>query len=124
MVLTHTNNRVAALLSAAQWLRLLGENTDGRSLTEVQTALRSAMLAVEGELVRGEDGATALEPRLIPAVNRIQADLSALLMQLWEGSQTAAHPETFTLLPRQLERMADRILDLLHEAATPVGTAG
>ena len=123
MVVTHKDERVASLLSAAQRLRRLGEASEGYSLGQVQTALRSAMAAVEDELMKGEDGVVELEPRLIPAVDRLREDLSALLMQLWEESR-AASTETFTLLPRQLDRIADRILDLLHESMTPVGTAG
>lgn len=98
----------------------------------VRDALRKCILAVETRLdyLLGPKGMEAEiardEPRLIPALDRLEAALAGLLVDFWEtkGQQTSrAEEETLRLqeLLRHLREVAGNEFMLVHEAFNTTG---
>lgn len=104
-----------SLLAAAEDLRRLGNHPDAIDWpAEALPAVRAAIVAVEGELdalyardSRGEL-VTQAEPRLIHAVEELQAHLARELVTLWEMKEASTDAAEKT----QIAGAALRLLDL------------
>ena len=136
-----TNSEIAdcppppSLLACAVELRLAVDALDaGGPLSELHAAIRRAMTAVEREL-GGTSGGNGLlanvattEPRLRPAIERLEVGLAEMLIALWETKRGT--PDTSTPVPdlvpvaRRLRRLADQAVDLLHQSMLPLGGGG
>ena len=121
-----------SLLEAAEALRAAAAASDrGDPASDVvQAALRNAVLVVEHELGSPRGGGkgslesvAALEPRLIPAMERIEAELAELLVLLWQSRRGEGAPKPeLKLVSQRLARLADRIQAVLHESTRAVGS--
>ena len=107
-----------SLLNAAEELRRLGSHPDALDWpVEALPAVRAAIVAVEGELdalyVRDRQGdlVTQAEPRLIHAVEELQANLAKELVSLWEMKES----EPGTVEKAQIADAARRLVELAEK---------
>jgi hypothetical protein len=117
---------------AVEELRNLAAASCGlESARAVKLALRNAVIAVEQELGAAERSAGVfqrtpwMEPRLIHAMERVEADVTEVLLLLWRSRAdlVGASPDLEEIVHR-LDRLVGRMLALLHESLRPVGTSG
>jgi len=117
-----------SLLEAASRLRQASANrTSPDWLRDTRGAVRTAMIAVE-ETLNALLGANSLgneivadEPRLLPAIEKLEADLASMLVALWRMPATAAGAgdgATLARLAGQLQTVGDELFNLVHEWAT------
>lgn len=104
---------------AAEELRRIGSHPEAMDWTaEALPAVRAAIVAVEGELdalyARDTSGETVAqaEPRLIHAVEELQAHLAKELVTLWEMKEAPAA----TMDPAHVAQAAARLLDLAERS--------
>lgn len=100
--------------------------------SEVHAAIQACTLAVEHHLdaLDAADGMKhsigSEEPRLIPRLERLDADLNRLLLEFWGAKEAAVHPRVALAGPlgqlaRELRTVADGEIDLIHESLVPIG---
>ncbi len=128
------HNARPSLLAAVDELRRAAVALDDEpgAIDSLGLALRHAMVAVENELGSGGSRGGSLgslgtaEPRLIPALERIEVDLAGMLVLLWQG-RTSAGPingPAIAEVVRRMESTANQVLGVLHESMRAVGTSG
>lgn len=97
----------------------------------VRSALRKCTLAVEYQLdnLVSQDGLGAFaseEPRLGPALDRLERELAALLLLVWtsapsEGGPTPQFAQRLRKMSSMLRQAAAHEFDFVHEAFNPTG---
>jgi hypothetical protein len=122
----------ASLFRAVQQLEtvLAARRDDDRWYASARAALRGCTLAVEHALdsLTGPDGLALSvvedEPRLIPELERLEASLAKLLVELWE---TKGHPQADGFaarlddLARGMRHAASETFELVYEALNSPG---
>ena len=116
-----------SLFEAAQRLREAASlpSTSENWLAEAQAAVRHCTFAVEAALdnltatdgLRGE--VQFREPRLIPALERLEAAMATMLLEFWQAKTRRATPEfvqRLGLLAVALRAAATDAFELAHEA--------
>ncbi|MCC6382291.1 MAG: hypothetical protein IT304_07265 [Dehalococcoidia bacterium] len=104
----------------------------GDSPVAARAALRDAIIAVESRIqsIAAADGIADSvgrdEPRLLPALEHIEADLARLLLDSWEATAVSPAAELFTArletLADEMRRVADSEFAILAEAEnSPAG---
>lgn len=98
----------------------------GGAPAAVRAALRDAIIAVESRIqgIAASDGiAEGIvrdEPRLLPALERIEADLARLLLDSWEATALSPSAALFRshlqTLAAEMRRVADSEYAILAEA--------
>ncbi len=126
----------ASLFQAAQALEQATNKSIASAdfLHEVHEALRGCVLAVEYHLdtVSGKTGAGAVRidvPRLLPELERLEADLALCLVAVWTAKSEEAQPTerlraAITGLVRTVREAASDEFDLVHEVGRPIGDVG
>lgn len=95
-----------------------------------RSAIRLAIMAVEHHLdaLLARDGLaediTAEAPRLIPAVERLEATLAKTLVRLWEAQgaemdMDPALPSALAHIAHQVDHLANEEIELFYESMTP-----
>ena len=112
-----------SLSNAAAELRRVSEtNVSDHWLGSARAAVRTAAVAIEQELgaLAASDGLsnkiTDDEPRLIPSLEKLQASLSATLVELWEGA--AGGSAELGVLAKRVQALAEQTFSLIHELYT------
>jgi hypothetical protein len=101
---------------------------DAEWYAEVRTALRSATVAVEARL-HSLAGARALareHPRLIPALEQLEATLARLLIETWEakGAAAALQPGFVARVHALVDQMRDAAGQEFALASEPFNEPG
>ncbi len=124
-----------SLFEAAQRLREAASlpTTSENWLAEAQGAVRSCTIAVEAALdnLMAADGFGAdvqfREPRLIPALERLEAAMATMLLEFWQAKTrrtTTEFVQRLSLLAVALRAAATDAFELAHEAMiSPAGEA-
>ncbi|HEY4668324.1 MAG TPA: hypothetical protein VIH05_00965 [Tepidiformaceae bacterium] len=110
---------------------LAADSADPAWYTAVRAALRKCTLAVEYQLdnLASGDGLGSLaseEPRLGPALERLERELAELLLAFWRCASPGGLPAPgFAQRARKMSSMlrqaAAREFDFVHEAFNPTG---
>lgn len=99
-------------------------------LEEARGAVRMAMRAAEEELgaIAGVDGfgeqVIGDAPRLLPRIERLEAGLAGLLVDLWQAKQTVQDGtggEQLAALARKLQALAENGFALAYESLMETG---
>ncbi len=124
-----------SLFDAAQRLREAASlpTTSENWLADAQAAVRSCTIAVEAALdnLVAADGfgveVQFREPRLIPALERLEAAMATMLLEFWQAKTRRTTPEfvqRLSLLSIALRAAATDAFELAHEAMiSPSGEA-
>lgn len=121
----------ASLLRASDQLAA-SLHAGGGSPAAARAALRDAIIAVESRIqsIAAADGiADSIgrdEPRLLPALEHIEADLARLLLDSWEATAVSPAADLFGVrlqtLAAEMRRVADSEYAILAEAEnSPTG---
>ena len=126
--------RGASLLHATEELdrAIARPSSTDRWHDEVHQALRSCVLALEARLDdmsgRGgmEDQVGRDAPQLLPALERLEADLARALIEAWEAKATRPEPTEAFLgqlraLRKDLQHVEAEEFDLVGEMIRPTG---
>ena len=112
-----------SLSNAAAELRRASEGpVSAQWLGAARGAVRAAAVAVEQELgaLAASDGLsnkiTDDEPRLLPALQKLQATLSATLVELWEVRDAGS--DELASLGKRVQGLAEQTFSLIHELYT------
>lgn len=106
--------------------------TGGAWFREAHAAIRAATLAVEKRLddFGGPEGyagdIVSEEPRLLPDLERLEAELARLLLEAWSARPAGMKPtrdlvKRLASLAAEMRRVASVEFALVHEAMNPPG---
>jgi hypothetical protein len=97
----------------------------------VHSALRKSTLAVEYQLdnLASQDGLGAFateEPRLGPALDRLEQEFAALLLQVWSAEHSTGQPSPdfvarLKSVSSMLRKTGAHEFDFVHDAYNPTG---